>query len=66
MVWADKQAIRLCHIQPDKPQRNAYVNRFSRTVQHKWPDQHLFESAELRLGTGALYKCIGLPNPGDY
>jgi putative transposase len=34
MAWADKQAIRLRHIQPDKPQRNAYVKRFSRTVQH--------------------------------
>lgn len=42
--WADKQRIQLQYIQPGKPQQNAYVERFNRTVRHEWLDQHLFES----------------------
>ena len=42
--WARKQQIRLQYIQPGKPQQNAYVERFNRTVRHEWLDQHLFES----------------------
>ena len=46
MEWADKQGIQLHYIQPGKPQQNAYVGRFNRTVRHEWLDQHLFESIE--------------------
>nr|WP_199930498.1 IS3 family transposase [Sedimenticola thiotaurini] len=42
--WADKQRTQLQYIQPGKPQQNAYVERFNRTVRHEWLDQHLFES----------------------
>ena len=42
--WADKHDIQLQFIQPGKPQQNAYVERFNRTVRHEWLDQHLFES----------------------
>ncbi|AKH21145.1 transposase [Sedimenticola thiotaurini] len=42
--WANKQRIQLQYIQPGKPQQNAYVERFNRTVRHEWLDQHLFES----------------------
>ena len=42
--WAKKQKIRLQYIQPGKPQQNAYVERFNRTVRHEWLDQHLFNS----------------------
>jgi putative transposase len=42
--WAEKQKINLQYIQPGKPQQNAYVERFNRTVRHEWLDQHLFES----------------------
>ena len=42
--WARKQQIRLQYIQPGKPQQNAYVERFNRTVRHEWLDQHLFAS----------------------
>ena len=42
--WANKQRIKLQYIQPGKPQQNAYVERFNRTVRHEWLDQHLFES----------------------
>ena len=42
--WAAKRQIKLLYIQPGKPQQNAYVERFNRTVRHEWLDQHLFES----------------------
>ncbi|MEW8230631.1 MAG: IS3 family transposase [Candidatus Thiodiazotropha endolucinida] len=42
--WANRYRIQLQYIQPGKPQQNAYVERFNRTVRHEWLDQHLFES----------------------
>ncbi len=42
--WAARQQIQLHYIQPGKPQQNAYVERFNRTVRHEWLDQHLFNS----------------------
>ena len=36
----------LSHIQPGKPQQNAYVERYNRTVRHEWLDQHIIESIE--------------------
>lgn len=42
--WAAKNQIQLQYIQPGKPQQNAYVERYNRTVRHEWLDQHLFES----------------------
>jgi putative transposase len=42
--WAERHRVRLQYIQPGKPQQNAYVERFNRTVRHEWLDQHLFES----------------------
>lgn len=45
-IWAEKQGIRLEHIQPGKPQQNAYVERYNRTVRYDWLNQHLFESIE--------------------
>lgn len=44
MAWANKHRIQLQYIQPGKPQQNAYVERFNRTVRHEWLDQHLFDS----------------------
>jgi transposase InsO family protein len=32
MTWAEKRNIRLEHIQPGKPQQNAYIERFNHTV----------------------------------
>ena len=42
VTWAEKQRVQLQYIQPGKPQQNAYVERFNRTVRHEWLDQHLF------------------------
>jgi putative transposase len=43
-AWAEKLQINIRHIQPGKPQQNAYVERYNRTVRHEWLDQHIIES----------------------
>ena len=42
--WAVMKGIRIQYIQPGKPQQNAYVERFNRTVRYDWLAQYLFES----------------------
>ena len=44
MTWAKQQDIRLNFIQPGKPQQNAYIERYNRTVRYDWLGQHLFSS----------------------
>jgi putative transposase len=44
MKWAQQQGIALQHIQPGKPQENAYVGRYNRTVRHEWLGQYIFET----------------------
>ncbi|WP_442220865.1 IS3 family transposase [Rhizobium sp. 2YAF20] len=46
MEWAENQGIALNHIQPGKPQQNAYVERYNRTLRHEWLDQYIIESIE--------------------
>ena len=46
LAWAEKQGIRIEHIQPGKPQQNAYVERYNRTVRYDWLNQYLFDSIE--------------------
>jgi len=46
LSWAAQQQIRIEHIQPGKPQQNAYVERFNRTVRYDWLSQYLFDSIE--------------------
>jgi putative transposase len=36
MGWAEAEGIRLEYIQPGKPQQNAYVERYNRTVRYDW------------------------------
>ena len=36
----------MLYIQPGKPNQNAYVERYNRTVRHEWLDMHTFESIE--------------------
>lgn len=42
--WAKRQGIRLERIQPGKPQQNAYVERYNRSVRYDWLGHYLFES----------------------
>lgn len=44
--WANQQGIRIEHIQPGKPQQNAYVERYNRTARYDWLNQHLFDTIE--------------------
>ena len=45
-TWAANQKIRLEYIQPGKPQQNAYIERYNRTVRYDWLGQYLFETLE--------------------
>jgi len=45
-TWAEKQDIKLAFIQPGKPQQNAYIERYNRTVRYDWLAQYLFDSTE--------------------
>ena len=36
----------IAYIQPGKPQQNAYIERYNRTVRHEWLDQNIFETIE--------------------
>jgi putative transposase len=44
--WAREHQIQILHIQPGKPQQNAYIERYNRTVRYEWLSQHLWESIE--------------------
>ena len=44
LTWAREQGINLQYTQPGRPQQNAYVERFNRTVRYDWLTQYLFES----------------------
>ena len=46
MSWAAQQNITLGFIQPGKPQQNAYIERYNRTVRYDWLGQHLFTSLD--------------------
>jgi len=46
MTWAEKHGVRLEHIQPGKPQQNAYIERYNRTVRGEWLSQNIFETIE--------------------
>ena len=46
MGWAEHKGIALAYIQPGKPQQNAYVERYNRTIRHEWLDLHIFESID--------------------
>ena len=39
-----KQGITLAYIEPGKPQQNAYVERYNRTVRHERLDLYIFET----------------------
>ena len=45
-TWAEKHRIKLVFIQPGKPQQNAYIERYNRTVRYDWLGQYLFDSID--------------------
>jgi len=46
IAWAEAQQIRIEYIQPGKPQQNAYVERFNRTVRYERLSQYYWENLE--------------------
>lgn len=46
MIWAENRGIEIQHIQPEKPQQNAYVERYNQTVRHEWLAQNIFATIE--------------------
>ena len=44
VTWAIKQNITLMYIQPGKPTKNAYIERFNCIARHEWLDMHEFDS----------------------
>ena len=46
MAWAERMGIHIQYIQPGKPQHNAYIERYNRTVRHEWLDQNIFETIQ--------------------
>lgn len=44
--WAAQNNIKLDYIQPGKPQQNAYVERFNRTVRYEWLSQYQWENLD--------------------
>ncbi len=44
--WASCQDIRIERIQLGKPQQNAYVERFNRTVRYEWLSQHYWSDLD--------------------
>lgn len=45
-TWASRRGIGISYIQPGKPQQNAYVERYNRTVRTEWLGQYIFNSIE--------------------
>ena len=44
--WAAQRHIRIDYIQPGKPQQNAYIERFNRTVRYEWLSQYYWADLE--------------------
>ena len=44
--WAANRNITVMHIQPGKPQQNAYIERYNRTVRQEWLGRYIFETIQ--------------------
>ncbi len=57
MSWAAQQDITLRFIQPGKPQQNAYIERYNRTVRYDWLG-HLFTSLDELQDYATRWQCF--------
>lgn len=44
--WAKHKGITIEFIQPGKPQQNAYIERYNRTIRYDWLSHYLFDSVD--------------------
>ena len=44
--WAQQTGIAFQYIQPGKPQQNAYIERFNRTVRYEWLSQYYWKDLD--------------------
>lgn len=54
-MWAKREGIKLAYIQPGKPQQNAYIERFNRTVRHEWLNEYIFETIKVAQNTATKW-----------
>jgi putative transposase len=64
--WAERRGVVLRHIQPGKPNQNAYIERFNRTYRREVLDACLFASlADVRHETEAWLTTYNTERPHD-
>ena len=57
--WTTEQGIRIEYIQPGKPQQNAYIERYNRTIRYSWLSKHLFDTLE-EVQDYAMSSCVAV------
>jgi putative transposase len=57
--WTTEHGIRIEYIQPGKPQQNAYIERYNRTIRYSWLSKHLFDTLD-EVQDYATNSCVAV------
>ena len=64
--WCERHGVVLQHIQPGKPNQNAYIERFTRTYRREVLDAYVFASlAQVRAETESWLQTYNTERPHD-